>query len=124
MDRFHLGGVATSLLPTALDGNRVIQAALPAYTASGNRLQRLRGDLRFGLLQAYVEHSSVWQDTNAKPSAQRVLGLELDSQNLSLPMDLLRRLAGNLSFTVGLHRPLDGIMKGRTVGTLSVIVRP
>jgi hypothetical protein len=39
-------------------------------------------------------------------------------------MDLMRRLMGGLSFTVGLHRPLDGIMKDRTVGTLSVIVRP
>jgi hypothetical protein len=124
LDRFHLGGVPTSLLPTSLDGNRVIQAALPAYTATGNRLQRLRGDLGLGPLQAYVEHASVWQNTDPRPAAQRVAGLELDSRNLGLPQDVLRRLAGNLSFTVGLHRPLDGAMKGRTVGTLSVIVRP
>lgn len=124
LDRFHLGGVPTSLLPASLDGNRVAQAALPAYSAAGNRLQRLRGDLGLGPLQAYVEHASVWQDTNPRPSAQRVAGLELDSRNLGLPQDLLRRLAGNLSFTLGLHRPLDGAMKGRTVGTLSVLVRP
>jgi hypothetical protein len=124
LDRFHLGGVATSLLPTSLDGNRVIQAALPAYTATGNRLQRLRGDLGLGILQAYVEHTAVWQDTASRPTAQRVIGLELDSRTLGLPQDILRRLVGNLSFTLGLHRPLDGIMKDRTVGTLSVIVRP
>jgi hypothetical protein len=124
LDRFHLGGVATSLLPASLDGNRVIQAALPAYTATGNRLQRLRGDLGLGIFQAYLEHIAVWQDLAPRPSAQRVAGLELDSRNLALPMEVLRRLAGNISLTLGLHRPLDGVMKGRTVGTLSVIVRP
>ncbi|WP_243302354.1 hypothetical protein [Geothrix oryzisoli] len=124
LDHFHQGGVATSLLPASLDANRVVQAALPAYTATGNRLQRLRGDWRLGLLQAYVEHTAVWQDPAPRPTAQRVAGLELDSRNLGLPQDVLRRLAGNLSFTLGLHRPLDGAMKGRTVGTLSVIVRP
>jgi hypothetical protein len=123
-DRFHLGGLPTSLLPTALDANRVIQAALPAYTVIGNRLQRLRGDLGLGIFQAYLEHATVWQDSAPRPSAQRVLGLELDSRKLGLPMDILRRVAGNLSFTLGVHRPLDGAMKQRTVGTLSVIVRP
>ncbi len=123
-DRFHLGGVPTSLLPASLDANRVIQAALPAYTATGNRLQRLRGDLGLGVFRAYVEHAAVWQDTAARPSAQRVVGLELDSRNLGLPMDVVRRLAGNVSFTLGLHRALDGLMKDRTVGTLSVVVRP
>lgn len=124
LDRFHLGGVPTSLLPTALDANRVLQAALPAYTTTGNRLQRLRGELGLGPFQAYVEHSAVWQDSATRPSAQRVLGLELDSRKLGVPMDVLRRLAGNLTFTLGVHRPLDGVMKARTVGTLSVIVRP
>lgn len=124
LDRFHLGGVATSLLPSALDANRVVQAALPAYTASGNRLGRLRGELGLGVLEAYLEHAAVWIDSSPRPAAQRVLGLELDSRRLGLPLDVLRRLAGNLSFTLGLHRPLDGAMKGRTVGTLSVIVRP
>ena len=123
-DRFHLGGVTTSLLPASLDGNRVIQAALPAYTATGNRLRRLRGELGVGIFQAYVDHATVWQDSAPRPSAQRVLGLELYSRSLGLPMDLLRRLTGNLSFTLGLHRPLDGIMKDRTVGTLSLILRP
>ncbi|WP_257313253.1 hypothetical protein [Geothrix fuzhouensis] len=124
LDRFHLGGVGTSLLPTSLDANRVVQAALPAYTATGNRLRRLRGELGLGPLRAYLEHAVVWQDVAPRPSAQRVAGLELDSRNLALPTDVLRRLAGNLSFILGLHRPLDGTMKGRTVGTLSVIVRP
>jgi hypothetical protein len=53
-----------------------------------------------------------------------VAGLEVDSWNLGLPIDVLRRLAGNLSFTLGLHRPMDGVMKGRTIGTLSLILRP
>jgi hypothetical protein len=124
LDRFHLGGVATSLLPSALDANRVAQAALPAHTATGDRLIRLRGQLGLGVFTAYTEHSTVWMDPAPRPAAQRVAGLELDSRNLGLPMEVLRRLIGNLSFTLGLHRPLDGVMKGRTVGTLSVIVRP
>ncbi len=123
-DRFHLGGVPTSLLPTSLDANRVVQPALPAYTAMGNRLQRLRGDLGVGFLTVYVEHAVIWQDTAPRPSAQRVAGVELDSRNLGLPLDVLRRLAGNLSFTLGVHRPLDGVMKGRSVGTISLILRP
>ncbi len=123
-DRFHLGGVPTSLLPSTLDANRVIQAALPAYTLRGDRLRRLRGELELAFLTAYVEHASVWEHTTLRPTAQRVAGLELDSRRLGLPLDVLRRFAGNLSFTLGIHRPLDGIMKDRTVGTLSVIVRP
>jgi hypothetical protein len=123
-DQFHLGGVPTSLLPTSLDVNRVVQAALPAYTATGNRLERMRGDLALGVFTAYLEHAAVWQDSAPRPSAQRVAGLELDSRNLGLPMDILRRLSGNLSFTLGIHRPLDGLMKNRTVGTFSLIVRP
>jgi hypothetical protein len=123
-DRFHLGGVFTSLVPAVLDANRVVQPALPSYTATGNRLQTLRGDLGFSIVTAYLEHATVWDDTSPRPAAQRVAGLEVDSRNLGLPMDVLRRLVGNLSFTLGLHRPLDGIMKDRTVGTISVIVRP
>jgi hypothetical protein len=123
-DRFHLGGVGTSLLPVTLDANRMEQAALPAYTATGNRLQDLRGDLRLGILTAYLEHATVWDDTTPRPAAQRVGGLELDSRNLGLPLDVLRRLVGNLSFSLGVHRPLDGVMKGRTIGTLSLILRP
>ena len=123
LDRFHLGGLPTSLLPTSLDANRVVQAALPAYAATGNRLQRLRGELG-SPFRIYLEHSTVWQDTSPKPGALRVAGLELDSRGLGLPQDTLRRLTGNLSFTLGVHRPLDGIMKGRTVGTFSLLLRP
>jgi len=124
LDVFHLGGVNTSLLPGSLDGNRILQAALPASIALGNRLQRLRGELRLDIFRAYLEHAALWNEGGPRPSAQRVLGVELDGRDLNLPMEALRRLAGNLSFTLGLHRPLDGAMKGRTVGTLSVILRP
>ncbi len=123
-DRFHLGGVLTSLVPAALEANRVVQPALPAYTATGNRFQTLRGDLGLGIVTAYLEHATVWEDASPRPAAQRVGGLEIDSRNLGLPMDVLRRLAGHLSFTLGLHRPLDGVMKGDTIGTVSLILRP
>jgi len=124
LDRFHLGGVATSLLPASLDLNRLVQPALPAYTATGDRFHRLRGDLSLGPLAAYLEHSAVWDAAAPRPAAQRVIGLELDSDRLGLPKDVLRRLAGNLRFSFGLHRPLDGIMRNRTVATLSVVLRP
>ena len=123
-DRFHLGGIQTSIVPASLDANRAAQPALPAYTAVGNRLQNLRGDLELGFVTAYLELATVWNDASPRPPAQRVAGVEIDSRNLALPMDVLRRLAGNLSFTLGIHRPLDGLMKNRTVGTISVIVRP
>ena len=123
-DRFHLGGIQTSMLPASLDANRAVQPALPSYTEVGNRLQDLRGELGLGFVTAYLERSMVWDDTSPRPPALRVAGVEIDSQNLGLPMDVLRRLVGNLSFTLGLHRPLDGLMKNRTVGTISVIVRP
>ena len=123
LDLFHLGGLPNSLLPSALDGNRAVQAALPAYTATGNRLQRLRGELG-SPFRLYFEASTLWQDSSPKPAALRVAGLELDGRGLGLPQDILRRLAGNLSFTLGVHRPLDGIMKGRTVGTFSLLLRP
>lgn len=124
LDRFHLGGVATSLLPESLDLNRLVQPALPAYSALGDRLRGLRAEVALGPLTAYVEHGAVWDAAAPRPAAQRVAGLELDSARLGLPMDVVRRLAGNLHFTLGLHRPLDGVMKDRTVATLSVILRP
>jgi hypothetical protein len=123
-DLFRLGGVLTSLVPSTLDANLVVQAALPAYTATGNRLQTLRGDLGLGIVTAYLEHATVWDDPLPRPSAQRVGGLEIDSRNLGIPMEVVRRLAGNFSFTLGLHRLMDGVMKGRTIGTLSLILRP
>ncbi len=123
-DRFHLGGVTTSLLPSSLDANRVIQAALPSYSAQGDRLRNLRSELGLGFVTAYVEQDSVWNEASPRPKALRVAGLEIDSRNLGLPAEVLRRLVGNLTFTLGIHRPMDGIMKNRTVGTLSIIVRP
>jgi hypothetical protein len=124
LDRFHLGGLPTALLPEALDAPRVVQAALPARSATGDRLARLRGEADLGILTAYIEHTALWAGPGPRPAAQRVAGLELDQQGLGLPPDLVRRVAGNLRFSLGLHRPLDGPMKNRTVGTLSVIVRP
>ncbi|HEX9081609.1 MAG TPA: hypothetical protein VF768_04975 [Holophagaceae bacterium] len=124
LDQFHLGGVGTSLLPESLDLNRAAQAALPAYSATGDRMRRLRADLGLGPFVAYLEHTAVWESALPRPTATRVAGLELDSRQLNLPMDLVRRVLGNLQFAVGVHRPLDGVMKSKTVVTLSMILRP
>lgn len=124
LDRFQLGGVASSLRPETLDLDRVLQPALPALQATGDRFRRLRGELDLGPLDAYVEGTSVWDATDPRPAALRVAGLELDSRRLGLPASLLRPLAGNLSFQIGVHRPLDGVMKHRTVFTLTLLLRP
>ncbi len=124
LDRFHLGGLPTSLRPASLDANRLVQAALPAHLAQGDRMARLRADLGGGGLTAYLEHSAAWEGGAPRPAAQRIAGAEFSTRGLGLPMDVVRRLVGNLTLTAGVHRPLDGPMKGRTVGTLSVIVRP
>ena len=71
-----------------------------------------------------MEGTSVWDATDPRPAALRVAGLELDSRRLGLPASLLRPLAGNLSFQIGVHRPLDGVMKHRTVFTLTLLLRP
>jgi hypothetical protein len=123
-DRFHLGGTQTSLLPASLDANRIVQAALPAYSETGNHFQSLRTNLSLVFVTAYLEHATAWDDASPRPAALRVAGVEIDSRNLSLPLAVLRRLCGNLSFTLGLHRPMDGIMKNRTVGTFSIVLRP
>jgi hypothetical protein len=122
-DRFQLGGQPTSLLPAALDATRVAQPALPTLSALGNRLQRLRLEAGAPVV-VYAERAQVWQEGAPRAEAQRVVGLELESGRLGLPLEVLHRLMGRVAFTLGLHRPLDGIMKGRTVGTVSFLVRP
>jgi hypothetical protein len=122
LDRLSLGNRETSLVPAALDLNRIHQSALPAHLATGDRARRWRGELGSGL-RAYLEHAQVWNSGQARAKATRVAGVELAFHEL-LPVEQAAALLGRIELTLGLHRPLDGVMKDRTVGTVSLIVRP
>lgn len=122
LDRFHLGGETTSLVPASLDWNRAVQVALSAFQATGDRLARLRAEY-FNDLRFYLEHSAVWNQALGRPSALRVVGVELPLHEM-VPAQLAERLLGRFTCTLGVHRPLDGVMKDRTVGTFSLVLRP
>jgi hypothetical protein len=122
LDRFHLGGGATTALPASLDWNRLEQVALPGYLQTGDRLRRLRGELGADWY-LYLEHAAVWDQANGHPRYQRVLGAELPLHEL-MPGSLAELLLGRFTFTLGIHRTLDGVMKDRTVGTVTLVLRP
>ena len=124
MDRFTLGGPEHSLLPEGLQANQVRQVALPFHLVTGDRFQRWRGELRPGFGTFYVEHLALWDAGTPRPPHLRVAGWELSSSEMGLPMDILQRLLGRLSFSLGVHRVLDGPTRDRTVGTLGVTFRP
>ena len=119
-ETFHLGGVTTSLIPLSLDLNRLEQAALPAYTAEGDRFLRTRMAVG-GLVRAYLEGSALWNGGQPRPAFQRVAGVEFA---LDLDGPGGEQQAKKMNLRVGVHRPLDGEMRGRTVGTLTLVVRP
>lgn len=122
VDLFALGGVTTSLVPASLDAGRVVQAALPTALASGDRLLRMRLEAGRGL-RAYLEHAAVWDSRGARPSFTRVVGVEASIGSLGLD-PLVVPLVGCFELTAGVHRPLDGAMRGRTVGTVLLVTRP
>jgi len=121
VEAFHLGGATTSLVPPSLDLDRVAQPALPAFSAAGDRFLRWRGELG-GTVRVYGEGAALWNAGQERGPFQRVLGLELalDGPSLGGP----ERAAQRLRFRLGLHRPLDGAMQGRTVATMTVTLRP
>ena len=108
-ETFHLGGATTSLVPESLDLDRVAQPALPALSASGDRFLRWRGELG-GHALAYVEGTALWNAGQGRGPFQRVLGLEyaLDGAGGDGREAGLKRV----QVRAGIHRPLDGIMKG------------
>jgi hypothetical protein len=121
METFQLGGINTCLIPSSLDLNRVAQPALPAYEAIGNRFVRYRAEVG-GIARAYVEHTVLWNAGSARGPFQKVAGMELDfgPEQMSGATALL----GKLHVSVGVHRPLNGLQKNRTVFTLSAVIRP
>lgn len=122
LDRFHLGGMATSLVPASLDWNRLEQIALPGHLQTGDRLRRFRGEFGGGL-RLYLEHAAVWDQRLTRPAYQRVAGVEFSVHEL-MPRNLAELLLGRFTLTLGVHRTLDGVMKDRTVATVSMVLRP
>jgi hypothetical protein len=120
-EAFHLGGTPTSLVPESLDADRVEQPALPAFLATGNRFFRWRAAAG-GTVSAYLEGTALWQAGQDRPPYLRVAGLQVTWTNplASASDQALRRMRLQL----GVHRPLDGLMKDRTVGTFTLVIRP
>lgn len=117
-DRFRAGGLSHGLLPTGLALNQVDQAALPAFTLTGTRLERLRVELTTRL-RAYGD---IIRLGDGPMNRTRVIGLEAPlgwtaPRSLGHPTD--RFIA-----SLGIHRAFDGVMKGRTVGTFTLLFRP
>jgi hypothetical protein len=124
---FQLGGLATSLVPSSLDAQRIEQAALPAFTATGNRLRRGRVELgRIG--RVYLEHTAVWDEARPRPHFQRIAGIEFVLDDL-LEGNSLDSLMGRMRFSLGFHRLLDdgpegAKLRGRHTFTASVVLKP
>jgi len=119
-EAFQLGGVTSSLTPVSLDFNRVAQPALPAYTLEGNRFLRYRAEVG-SQVRAYLEGTTLWNGGEARPALQRVAGVTFA---LALDGPGGEQFLKKMRVEAGVHRPLDGVMKDRTVGTLSLVVRP
>lgn len=116
-DLFRLGGAGNALVPVSLDASRVTQVALPSFLATGERLLRWRVQLGTGL-RAYVEQAAVWSGT--RPPFQRIAGLEVSLEEM-VPRLSEIPFFGRFSLTAGVHRTLDGEMRGRTVATVVFI---
>jgi hypothetical protein len=124
VDRFALGGGATSLSPTAADGFRIPAPGLPAFLATGDRFRRLRGELMPGLGRFVLEHTAVWDAATSRPAYLRTAGWELDTADLGLPLERIQVLTGRLSLRLGLTRILDGQLKDRTTAYVTLSLRP
>jgi hypothetical protein len=120
-EAFHLGGPITSLVPQSLDSDLIEQPALPARLAGGDRFFRWRGEAG-GQIRVYLEGTQVWQAGLDRGPTLRVAGVQFTTDApFGLPRDLLHK---HLRLQAGLHRPLDGALRNRTVGTLTLLLRP
>lgn len=122
LDHFHVGGQSADLVPESLEANRIWQPALPVVYAAGDRFTRWRAE---GFDFLYVEGTAVWNEQQGRPVFQRVAGLEVKGNLADSPIlgDITRRILGRAQVSLGLHRPLDGPMKDRTVFTMGMTYR-
>jgi hypothetical protein len=64
----------------------------------------------------------MWRSGQDRGPFQRVLGLEFAPDLLAGQGS--EQALKRMQLQVGVHRPLDGTMKGRTVATLTLMLRP
>ncbi len=121
-DLFRLGGPDARLTAPSLEAVDLAQAALPSFLATGDRLLSLRGWVG-GTVRLYLEHAAVWSDPSGRPAFQRIAGLELSLDRL-VSGGTVETFLGRLGLTAGLHRTLDGELRGRTVATLVLTAEP
>jgi hypothetical protein len=118
LDAFHFGGQNTGLVSDNLDLNRVQQPAMPGYLLLGDRMRRLRAEYG-SIAYLYFEKTAVWFSNEQNNGYQRVAGFEIRSDELYLP-DMLNFVGIVPLLRIGIHRPLDGVMKNRTVFTVGI----
>ncbi|MDR0498688.1 MAG: hypothetical protein LBH03_02990, partial [Holophagales bacterium] len=121
LDAFHFGGQNAEPVSDNLNLNRVQQPALPDYLLMGDRMRRLRAEYGF-LAYLYFEKVSVWFSHDPSGDYQRIAGFEVRSDEL-FSSDMLNFLGLVPSLRIGVHRPLDGVIKGRTVFTAGLHLR-
>ena len=121
LDAFHLGGQNTDIVPDSLNLNRVQQPALPGYASIGDKMRKLRAEYGSGIY-FYFESAAVWSSNENGIDCLRVAGVELQLDKLL--DDSARMILRYLPlYSVGIHRPLDGVMKDRTVFTVNVRIK-
>ena len=114
MDVFRLGGQNTGLVPDSLVISRVQQPALPAFLQAGDRMRKLRAD--YGSIgHIYYERVVAWYSFQTNIDYQSLLGVEIRFHEALDLVDALGFLYGPTisKITLGVHRPMDGIMKDR-----------
>jgi len=115
LDAFHLGGLNVTILPDGIDMNRIQQAALPGFIQSGDQMRRFKVALFEDIF--YYEKVAVWNSKGpAGPEYLRIVGAELNLDDL-IAADMATSISATPMFSLGVHRPLDGIMKNKYVVT-------
>ena len=97
-DLFAIGGASSTILPPALDENRIGSPALPAASQIGERFEGFRADLSSASLPLsfYAERWRAWSGA-VRPDPIRLEGVELR-------LDRLVPLADSLSLYAGAAR--------------------
>ena len=121
-DLFRLGGADPELTAPSLEAVRLQAAAFPAFLSTGNRLLSFRGSVG-RVVRLYLQHAAVWSAADGREAFLRVWGVELTLDGL-LSRAPAETFLGRLGLTAGLHRPLDGMLRGRTVATVVLTARP
>jgi len=121
-DLFAIGGASSSVLPPALDPQRVESPALPAAAQLGDRFEGLRAELSgagFPLL-LFAERWRAWSGGGPTPEPIRLEGIEARLERL-VPLDLPE----SLSFYAGVARVRSATPRFDSIrGYAGLVYRP